>query len=154
MMPRRPRRLQRKRTKGWRMPEGAVYVGRPTVWGNPFDFRREVYCWTALAHGFRADRAGRLAASIAIYRAWLIGGRAGVAAGGLGAEGPGGAVAVVLSPVITAPAPPTLAEIRAALAGRDLVCWCPLDQACHADVLLEIANRPPAAGCCDPHHRF
>lgn len=31
-----PRRIQRKRTKGWRMPEGAVYVGRPTKWGNPF----------------------------------------------------------------------------------------------------------------------
>lgn len=31
-----PKRIQRKRTKGWRMPEGAVYVGRPTKWGNPF----------------------------------------------------------------------------------------------------------------------
>lgn len=34
--PERPKRIQRKRTKGWRMPEGAVYVGRPTKWGNPF----------------------------------------------------------------------------------------------------------------------
>lgn len=33
-----PVRIQRKRTKGWRMPEGAVYVGRPTKWGNPFDW--------------------------------------------------------------------------------------------------------------------
>lgn len=33
-------------------------------------------------------------------------------------------------------------EIRAALRGRDLACWCPLDQPCHADVLLEIANAP------------
>ncbi len=31
-----PKRIQRKRTKGWRMPEGAVYVGRPTKFGNPF----------------------------------------------------------------------------------------------------------------------
>lgn len=31
-------------------------------------------------------------------------------------------------------------EIRAELAGRDLACWCPLGQPCHADVLLEIAN--------------
>ena len=29
-----PVRIQRKRTKGWRMPEGAVYVGRPSRWGN------------------------------------------------------------------------------------------------------------------------
>jgi hypothetical protein len=27
-----------------------------------------------------------------------------------------------------------------ALKGKDLACWCQLDQPCHADVLLEIAN--------------
>lgn len=31
-----PKRIQRKRTPGWRMPKGAVYVGRPTKWGNPY----------------------------------------------------------------------------------------------------------------------
>jgi hypothetical protein len=31
-----PKRIQRRRTKGWRMPEGAIYVGRPTRWGNPY----------------------------------------------------------------------------------------------------------------------
>jgi hypothetical protein len=31
-----PKGIQRKRSKGWRKPEGAVYVGRPTVWGNKF----------------------------------------------------------------------------------------------------------------------
>lgn len=30
--------------------------------------------------------------------------------------------------------------IRAELRGKDLACWCPLDGACHADVLLEISN--------------
>lgn len=29
-------RIQRKRARGWRMPSNAVYVGRPTVWGNPY----------------------------------------------------------------------------------------------------------------------
>ena len=38
--------------------------------------------------------------------------------------------------------PPTQEEIRAALQGADLACWCPLDAPCHADTLLEIANRP------------
>lgn len=28
------------------------------------------------------------------------------------------------------------------LRGQDLACWCPLDQPCHADVLLELANAP------------
>ena len=42
---------------------------------------------------------------------------------------------------------PSVAEIHAELAGRDLACWCPLEDEhgnrvpCHADVLLEIANR-------------
>ena len=31
-----PKRIQRKRTKGWRMPHNTVYVGRPTKWGNPY----------------------------------------------------------------------------------------------------------------------
>lgn len=31
-----------------------------------------------------------------------------------------------------------MAELR----GKDLACWCRLDQPCHADILLEIANRP------------
>ena len=33
-----------------------------------------------------------------------------------------------------------LATLRRDLAGRDLACWCPPDQPCHADVLLELAN--------------
>lgn len=36
---------------------------------------------------------------------------------------------------------PTVPEIREHLAGADLACWCRLDETCHADVLLEVANR-------------
>jgi len=32
-------------------------------------------------------------------------------------------------------------DVRRELRGRDLACYCPLDEACHADVLIEIANR-------------
>lgn len=32
-------------------------------------------------------------------------------------------------------------DIKAQLVGKDLACWCPLDGPCHADVLLEVANR-------------
>lgn len=28
-----------------------------------------------------------------------------------------------------------------ALRGKNLACWCPLDLACHADVLLRLANK-------------
>lgn len=29
-------RVQLKRTRGWRLPPGAMSVARPTIWGNPF----------------------------------------------------------------------------------------------------------------------
>lgn len=32
----KPIRIQRKRIKGWRMPQNTVYVGRPTIFRNPF----------------------------------------------------------------------------------------------------------------------
>lgn len=31
-------------------------------------------------------------------------------------------------------------DVRQELAGKNLACWCRLDQACHADILLEVAN--------------
>lgn len=34
-----PTRIQRKRTKGWKMPEDAIYVGRPTKYANHTDWR-------------------------------------------------------------------------------------------------------------------
>lgn len=30
--------------------------------------------------------------------------------------------------------------VREELGGKNLACWCPLDQPCHADVLLALAN--------------
>ena len=37
--------------------------------------------------------------------------------------------------------PYTTDDVRRALAGRDLACWCRPDLPCHADVLLEVAGR-------------
>ena len=34
-------------------------------------------------------------------------------------------------------------DIRHCLHDKDLACWCALDQPCHADVLLWIANSRP-----------
>lgn len=31
-----PKRIRLSRTRGWRLPEGAVVVSRPTRWGNPY----------------------------------------------------------------------------------------------------------------------
>jgi hypothetical protein len=37
-----------------------------------------------------------------------------------------------------------MAVLRRDLAGKDLACWCPLDQPCHADILLELALHHPS----------
>lgn len=100
-----PKRIQRKRTSGWRMPEGAVYVGRPTKWGNPW----------------QVGPAMSPAGAVWRYNDAALG-RLGRFTYGV----------------------PDVATIRAELAGRDLVCWCPLDQPCHADILLELANESPS----------
>jgi hypothetical protein len=34
----------------------------------------------------------------------------------------------------------TVEDVRRELRDRDLACYCPLDETCHADVLIEIAN--------------
>lgn len=38
----------------------------------------------------------------------------------------------------------TFEDIRRELGGKDLMCWCPPELPCHADVLLEIANGEPS----------
>ncbi len=36
--------------------------------------------------------------------------------------------------------PELQAAARVELRGRDLACWCPIGEPCHADVLLDLAN--------------
>ena len=56
----------------------------------------------------------------------------------VGAEGiPDRATAVEMFRAAVVQSPPSgLHDLR----GKDLACWCPLGQPCHADVLLELAN--------------
>lgn len=35
----------------------------------------------------------------------------------------------------------TVADVRRELKGRDIACWCKLEDACHGDLLMAIANR-------------
>ncbi|WP_242089217.1 DUF4326 domain-containing protein [Curtobacterium sp. DN_7.5] len=101
-----PKRIQLSRRKGWRKPEGAIVVARPSKWGNP-------YCVGDLTPVFRRDewpeRYDR-ASAVQAYRETT--------------------------------ARHLRQAARSELAGHDLACWCPLDQPCHADVLLELANGP------------
>lgn len=95
-----PVRIQRKRTKGWRMPPNTIYVGRPTKWGNPFVVGGNPQSTFWCASLLEAVEAFREMLPLVFLRR-------------------------------------DLPELR----GKNLACWCPLDQPCHADVLLEVANR-------------
>jgi hypothetical protein len=100
------------------MPPGAVYVGRPTKWGNPARVSR-LLC-------------AESAKDIYTLLVWpdediekQLGNRA----------------AFFMRLARAAWKPISWDEITAELRGKDLACFCPLDRPCHADVLLEIANR-------------
>jgi len=108
-----PKRIQRKRTKGWRKPSGSVVVDRTSRFGNPY---------IVGVHG-NAQKC------VDLYRSAMAGWI------GFGNTKP--------------PHPPVVGVIKAQdnlrtyghlLRRKDLVCWCGIDQPCHADVLLEIVN--------------
>lgn len=94
-----PKRIQRKRTKGWRMGPNTVYVGRPGPWGNPY------MVGTSIDYG---ELIITPELAVALYRAYALQYLSGRA----------------LEP----------------LEGKNLCCWCALDQTCHGDVLLDLAN--------------
>ena len=128
-----PYRIQRQRTKGCRMAENTVYVGRGTKWGNPFrvddGLNLTTLDLTESVEGrpFRYPVKESMTAVISpelavdLYSVLLRWRHVG------------------MSPALRDL--PMASQVRTELAGKNLACWCPLDQPCHADVLLEIANR-------------
>jgi hypothetical protein len=128
-----PERIQRRRTKGWRMPDGAVYVGRPTKWGNPWVVGNPGLFIGEISED-QLDVAVCPVAAMQVYQSWLLGNWPLLLPPGLTMEGWRGArryLAARRRAILD-----SLPDLR----GRDLVCWCPLDAHCHADVLLELAN--------------
>lgn len=66
----RPIRVQRKRTKGWKMPPNTIYVGRPTKWGNPFVVGKAGGAYSALVKDRR--HAWQLYRSVAFDKPELV----------------------------------------------------------------------------------
>lgn len=114
-----PVRVQLRRTKGWRMPPNTISVARPTKWGNPFKVNE---CRAAGFYGTDEEIASRC---VEAFRVWLC--SAWWRENWDGAE--------------SEAARSTMLEALPELRGKNLACWCPLDATCHADVLLELANR-------------
>jgi hypothetical protein len=110
-------RVQRSRKRGWRMPPDSVYVGRPSRYGNPWKIVRDV------------EGVWRVHSPNGVTYAWCD------------SKTDAADAAVKLFRLFTAP---TLDV--GPLVGKDLVCWCPPDLPCHADVLLELAARHEGHG--------
>ena len=110
-----PKRIQRKRSKGWRMPENTVYVGRPSRWGNWFPFYEfiqdggDLYSAREKVRDLFEDNLEEMIGS-------------------------GDCLPINGEDL-------TIEEWLAPLRGKDLACWCPLDHPCHADVLLRLVNK-------------
>lgn len=114
-----PVRIQRKRTKGWRMPPNTVSVTRPGRLGNPLSIAN------AIEAGFARDKAEAQPFVVECFREWLL-------YENVGREWWSGPESDKARATILAELP----KIR----GKNLACFCALDQPCHADVLLELAN--------------
>lgn len=119
-----PERIQQRRTKGWRKPDGAVGVSRPSRWGNPFpvadyglDLSLDLFR-DAIRGNWNPSRLNQDASDEYWDKAYRRNHEWRKRLGG--------------NPIELA---------RAELRGKTLMCFCPLDQPCHADVLLAIANR-------------
>jgi hypothetical protein len=117
-----PIRVTLSRAKGWKMPPNTVKVDRSTDWGNPYvkgDY---------LAKGpFAGTTVRDNAHAVEIYRAWALEALKGNAL-----------------PDPRTGYTPTAFDIWhkiASLRGKNLACWCKTGEPCHADVLLELANR-------------
>lgn len=103
------------RKAGWRKPDGARYCGRPTLFGNPWPVERAFAL--GLAPPGERLQAQRLA--VCMHKDWLMLGS------GCGFE-------------LGDPAP--VWRALPALRGLDLLCWCGVDEPCHVDTLLGVAN--------------
>lgn len=125
-------RIQLRRAKGWRMPPNTVKVDRTTKWGNPHRVGLCAVC--GIDHESADEAVAEFAAEM--RNAWM-----------------------------GAPMDDGLTSfgdfMQKRLRGKSLACWCRLCEKhregkplgvkcdecspCHADVLLEVANREDGA---------
>lgn len=131
-----PKRTQRKRSKGWKMPENTKYVGRPSKWGNPFKVGEEspfLYdeilqqygqSWSeyptyidtlnVLKYSIRGHEVEDNEAATILFREYLN--------------------------WLQENKPTEYKQLIEPLKGKNLACWCKIGTPCHVDVLIEKVN--------------
>lgn len=109
-------RIQRRRVKGWRKPEGAVIVDRTSRWGNPFPI--SAY----------SDQPDPRDACLADYQRWING-------------DPDLPDVYVNGQAFDRR---WVRDHVHELADQVVACACPVDQPCHGDILLTLAAGGPS----------
>ena len=114
-----PARIQRRRTKGWQIPENTVCVDRKSGFGNPFRIEKTTFADTCIAEWWVENSCYAWRCTTkeeAIDKAVMLFRHMAMSTDGY------------------------IERIKAELKGKSLACWCKPYSNCHADVLLEIAN--------------
>jgi hypothetical protein len=107
-------RVQRKRTKGYKLPENTKCVNRGTKWGNPFKVLFEAGYWVVRDKDgnyygrLYTEKEGASEKAVECYIGWI--------------DGQIGLKKLDLN------------ELK----GKNLACFCSLSDPCHADYLLEL----------------
>jgi hypothetical protein len=120
------KRIQRKRTKGWRMPENTVYVGRPTKWGNPFKVGVN-YSNTAWLECMYQDMPPEQFKEEKIQ--------------GITPKDINQVIELYKLHLQTLIRISGLKNLLGELKNKDLACWCSLSSPCHADILIELCQK-------------
>ena len=111
-----PIRIQRKRTKGFKMPENTVYVGRPSKWGNPFKVGLNQNSFGSIFNKKECDpnfykKSADVKHCVSRFEPYI---HYMIKSGQL-----------------------NISELK----GKNLACWCKIGEPCHADILLKLANK-------------
>lgn len=106
-----PERIQRKRTKGWKKPIGAIIVSRPSKYGNPYIVasvkRKEEPTLFDVFYPTAREAVDAYERMLIEWKRLM---------------------------------PDNFEAWIAPLQGKDLCCFCKVGDPCHGDILLRYAN--------------
>lgn len=133
-------RIQRKRTKGWKMPPNTVYVGRGSKWGNPFRvIQYHDKKWAIKTDGSERHTTILINNTHATYNTKEEATKDAIKCYTLSLtpythDNGDNLIDFYMSIA-------QVEHIKYYLKGKNLACWCDINEMCHADILLDIANK-------------
>ena len=137
-------RITLSRAKGWRKPEGAIVVSRPTIWGNPWQPgpcgvlhwpMSEEPNWLSIVPFTFGGEPAMVDAETCVrwFSDWLSTDYAPLP------ESLPRSASKKVGDNLTARRTLILSRLPE-LRGHDLCCWCRPGEPCHATVLIRMAN--------------